>query len=204
MLPEIRISLYIGFVISLFLIGDLTVYLLIFFAISILLLRLPFQALKKGWIPICLFLVFTFAGNVLFQDGKVLFSIGPVVLTEEGIATASLRTMRVFLMIAGAKILTATTGTELLIEGLGKILKPLGRLGVPVDEFLSTMSLTMKSLPGLKNQIIQTYTDKIRNGDIKGFRSRAKAVSFFLMPFFVKSMRSPESFFDDKPRTKKK
>ncbi len=204
LLPEIKIFLYIGFVISLFLIKNLAVYLLIFIAISILLFRLPFRAVKKGWIPISIFLTFTFIGNVLFQQGKILFSLGPIFLTEEGLTTASLRTTRVFLMIAGAKILTATTGIDSLIEGLGKILKPLARLGIPVNEFLSTMSLTMKSLPGLRNQIIETYTDKIQNGNIRGFRSRAKAISLFLMPFFVKSMQSPESFFEEDARKKKK
>lgn len=204
MLPAIKIILYISFVISLFLIRDLTVYLLIFIAISILLFRLPLQSLRKGWIPICIFLVFTFASNILFQPGRILFSLGPVVLTEEGIIAASLRTIRVFLMIAGAKILTGTTETERLIGGLGKILKPLEHLGLPVSEFLSTMNLTLKSLPGLKNQIVETYTDKVRNGNVKGFRNRAKAISVFLMPFFVKSIQSPESFFEDGSQTKKK
>lgn len=169
-----------------------------------LLFRVPLQSLKKGWIPIGIFLIFTFAGNVLFWHGKILFRVGPIFLTEEGLATASLRTARVFLMIAGAKILTATTKIESLIDGLGKILKPLERLGVPVNEFLSTMNLTMKSLPGLKNRITATYTDITQNGNIKGFRNRAKAISLFLMPLFVKSIQSPESFFEDDPRTKKK
>jgi energy-coupling factor transport system permease protein len=202
--PEIKISLYIGFIVSVFLIGDLGVYLLISIVMSIFLFRLPFQVLKKGWIPVCIFLIFTFAGNVLFQRGKILLSIGPVILTEEGLATASLRTMRVFLMIAGAKILTATTGTELLIEGLGKMLKPMARLGMPVDAFLSTMGLTMRSLPGLRDRIMRTYADNLSNGEVKGFRARSMAISSFLMPFFVKSMQSPESFFDDEAQTKKK
>jgi energy-coupling factor transport system permease protein len=200
--PEIKISLYIGFIVSLFLIGDLGVYLLISIGMSIFLFRLPFRVLKKGWIPVCIFLVFTFVGNVLFQHGKILLSLGPVILTEEGLVTASLRTMRVFLMIAGAKILTATTGTELLIEGLGKMLKPIARLGVPVDVFLSTMGLTMKSLPGLRNRIMRTYADNLSNGEVKGLRARSMAISSFLMPFFVKSMQSPESFFDDKAKKK--
>ncbi len=56
-------------------------------------------------------------------------------------------------MIAGAKILTATTTTESLINAFGKILKPLERLGVPVNEFFSTMGLSIRSLPRIKDQI---------------------------------------------------
>lgn len=99
-------------------------------------------------------------------------------------------------MIAGAKILTATTQIELLAGAFGKILKPLERLGIPIVEFFSTMGLTMKALPRLKDQIAETYREKMKEGDIKGFWGRARVISMFLMPLFVKSIQSPEIFFE--------
>lgn len=101
-------------------------------------------------------------------------------------------------MIAGAKILTATTQIELLVGAFGRILKPLERLGIPVIESFSTMGLTMKALPGLKDQIAETYREKMREGNIKGFWGRARVISMFLMPLFVKSIQSPESFFENR------
>ncbi|MEW6675575.1 MAG: energy-coupling factor transporter transmembrane component T [Nitrospirota bacterium] len=196
MSPQIKIISYIAFIICLFLIKDITVYLFIFVAISIFLLRIPFKSLRSGWIPISLFLLFTFISNVLFQHGRILYSRGPFVITEEGFNIASIRTMRVFFMIAGAKILTATTQIELLAGAFGKILKPLERLGIPIVEFFSTMGLTMKALPRLKDQIAETYREKMKEGDIKGFWGRARVVSMFLMPLFVKSIQSPEIFFE--------
>ncbi|MFZ6016629.1 MAG: energy-coupling factor transporter transmembrane component T family protein [Nitrospirota bacterium] len=196
MSPEIKIISYIAFIICLFLIKDITVYLFIFVAISIFLLRIPFKSLRSGWIPISLFLLFTFISNVLFQHGRILYSRGPFVITEEGFNIASIRTMRVFFMIAGAKILTATTQIELLAGAFGKILKPLERLGIPIVEFFSTMGLTMKALPRLKDQIAETYREKMKEGDIKGFWGRARVISMFLMPLFVKSIQSPEIFFE--------
>ena len=103
-------------------------------------------------------------------------------------------------MIAGAKVLTATTQIELLVGAFGKILKPLERLGIPVFEFFSTMGLTMKSLPGLKDQIADTYKEKVNEGNIKGFGDRAKFISKFLMSLLVKSMQSPEIFFKENSR----
>ncbi len=197
MLPEFKIILYITFIICLFFIKDITVYLLIFVAISILLLRVPFKSLKSGWIPISLFLLFTFISNVLFQHGKIVYGTGSLVITEEGLNIAAIRTMRVFFMIAGAKILTATTGIELLVNAFGKILRPLERLGMPVNEFISTMGLTMKSLPLLKKQILETYGEQIKDRNITGFWKRAKAISIFLVPLFLKTIQSPEVFFDE-------
>jgi len=199
--PEIKIVVYIVFIFCLFLIKDVTVYLFITIAILIFLLRIPFKSLKSGWIPISLFLFFTFLSNVLFQHGRILYSKGPLVITEEGLNIASLRTMRIFFMIAGAKILTATTQIDLLIGAIGKLLKPLERLGIPVVDFFSTMGLTMKSLPKIKDQIAETYKEKVKGGDVKGFWNRVKVISFFLMPLFIKSIQSPEIFFEDERKS---
>lgn len=201
MSPEIKIVLYIIFIVCLFLIKDVTVYLFITVAILIFLLRLPFKSLKSGWIPISLFLLFTFLSNILFQHGRILYSKGHLVITEEGLNIASLRTMRIFFMIAGAKILTATTQIESLIGAIGKILKPLERLGIPVIDFFSIMGLTMKSLPRIKDQIAETYKEKVRGEDVKGFWNRVKVISFFLMPLFIKSIQSPEIFFEDERKS---
>ncbi len=197
MSPEIKIVSYVVFIVCLFLIKDITVYLFIFVAISIFFLKIPFKSLKSGWIPISIFLLFTFISNVLFQHGRILYNIGPLIITEEGLDIASIRTMRVFFMIAGAKILTSTTQIELLVGGFGKILKPLERLGIPVVEFFSTMGLTMKALPRLKDQIAETYREKLRAGDVKGFWGRVRVISVFLMPLFMKGIQSPESFFPE-------
>lgn len=200
MSPEIKIILYILFLISLFLIQDITVYLGILVAVLVFLLRIPLKSLKSGWIPISLFLLFTFISNMLFQHGKILYSAGPVIITEEGLHISLIRTMRVFFMIAGAKILVSTTQIELLISAFGKLLKPLERLGIPVVEFFSTMGLTMKSLPRLKEQLAEMYREKIKEDNIRGFWARARVVSILLLPLFVKSIQSPESFFEKDKR----
>jgi energy-coupling factor transport system permease protein len=200
---EIKIILYVVFAAGLFLVVNPTVYLSIFVAILMFLCRLPLRSIRKGWLPISLFLLFTFISNVISRNGKILLNIGPFMVTEEGLSTASLRTARVFFMIAGAKILTTTTKTEALVKAFGRILKPLERLGVPVDEFSSTMGLAISALPNIKDQITRTYRERMRSGNIKGFWERTKVISSFLFPLFIKSIQSPERFFEDDPGRKK-
>jgi energy-coupling factor transport system permease protein len=204
LIPEIKIFLYIFFVVCLFFIKDLTVYAVIFIVILPLLFRIPFKSLKSGWIPISLFLLFTFVSNALFQPGRIRFGSGPLVITAEGLDIASVRTLRVLFMIAGAKILTSTTEFGMLANALERIFSPLERLGVPVHEFFSAMGLTMRSLPALKEQMVREYREKVKGGDIRGFLNRARAVSMFLIPLFVRSMQSPESFFDDEAGDERK
>jgi len=202
LLPEIKILFYIVFIISLFFVKSLAVYSVFFIGILILLLRVPFKSVVSGWIPVGILLVFTFLGNLLFHQGRVIHQAGPLLITEEGIDIASLRTMRLFFMIAGAKVLTATTGFDLLIRAFANILSPFERIGVPVSEFFSTMGLTLKSLPKLKAQIGEAYREGMQNSNMKGFWDRAKALSTFLVPLFIRTIRDPESFFKEDERSK--
>jgi energy-coupling factor transport system permease protein len=196
LLPERKILIYIAFILGLFFIKNLLFSFGIFILMATLLARIPMASLLRGWIPITIFLFFTFFSNLLFQHGRILFQAGPLFVTEEGLTAALLRTIRIFCMIAGAKILTATTGIEPLIGAFARLLKPFERLGVPVEEFFSTMGLTMKSLPRLKEQVVREYRTMVNDRKITGFRNRAKMIASFLMPLFVKSIRSPEAFLN--------
>ena len=103
-------------------------------------------------------------------------------------------------MIAGAKLLTGTTSVESLARALGRLLKPLQHAGIPVNEFISTMGLTLQSLPVLKEQFLTMYRERMQQGTVRGFRNRARVVSAFLMPLFVKSIQTPEQFFEKKKK----
>lgn len=202
--PEIKIIFYLVFIVTLFLIHDITAYLFVLLIIIIIFLKIPFRSLKSGWIPISLLVFFTFISNLLFQKGKVLYHIGYFTITEEGINVALIRTMRLFFMIAGAKILTATTGIEQLVGAFGRMLRPLEHFGIPVVNFFSMVGLTMKSLPRLKGHLVETYRLKVKEDNIRGFWNRTKVVSMFLIPLIVQSLQYPEKYFKDDGKIEEK
>jgi energy-coupling factor transport system permease protein len=165
---------------------------------------MPFSLIKSGWVPISLFLMFTFISNIINQHGRILFSVGAVVITAEGLEIAAIRTMRLFLMITGAKILIASTNTKDIVRTLGKFLRPLERIGVPAKDFSETMGLTLKCFPLIKNMASETYKEKMKAEDIRGFRNKAKTASMFLLDMFVKSIQSPEIIFEKADINEKK
>jgi energy-coupling factor transport system permease protein len=188
------------FVAGLFFLDNPVFYWIIFAVICLLLFTIPMKILKKGWIPISLFLTFTFFSNLLFRHGKVLCTAGPLIVTSEGLSDASVKTIRILFMIAGAKLMTGTTSVESLARAFGRLLKPLQHAGIPVNEFISTMGLTLKSLPVIREQFLTMYRVRMQQGTIRGFRNRARVVSAFLMPLFVKSIQTPEQFFEKKKK----
>lgn len=204
MLPEIKIILYISFIVSLFFIHDVKVYIFILLILCIFILKIPRKTLKSGWIPITLLVFFTFLSNIFFQSGKILFLIGPFTITEEGLNIALVRTLRLLFMIAGAKILTATTNIESLVGACGRMLKPLERIGIPVVEFFSIVGLTINYLPRLKDHLVETYKQKSEEDSVLGFWGRIKGISVFLLPLIARSIRSPEIYFKNEGISEKR
>jgi energy-coupling factor transport system permease protein len=197
-LPAVaKIILYSVFCIVVFLIQDIRVYLFLLVPMLILFFFSPSGVMQKGWLTISVFLLFTFLSNAFFQHGKILFKAGPLTLTTEGFDIAAVRTMRVFFLIAGAKVLTATSRTETLIDALGRLLRPLEHLGLPVRDLFSTMTLTVQSLPKLKVQIREAYQQNVKESPPSGFWDRVVLVSGFLLPLFLRTLQSPEKIFKD-------
>ncbi len=199
--PEIRIILYTGVVICLFFIKDPAAYLFILPSVFLLtiILRVPFNVLKSGRLPISLLLLITFISNALFQHGKIWCQKGPLIITDEGLNIAFIRTMRLLLMITGAKILTATTTPDSLANALGTFLRPLRRLKIPIDDLLQIIGFTLKSLPRLKEEIVGSYREKISRENISGFPDRVRVISRQLVPIFVMCMQVPERYFQKEP-----
>ena len=98
-------------------------------------------------------------------------------------------------MIFAAKILTTVLSVDRLIHSLEGIMGPLEKIGIPIRDFFSVMGLTLKSFPALMTYLLKTYREEVKNNDVRGFRKRIAHMASFLMPVFVKSIRSPETFF---------
>ena len=196
MLPYLIIFLYVLFVIILFFIQGI-----VFHSITALtvvcsaVIVLPLKRVRGGIVPITLFLLFTFAGNLFFQPGRILYGNDLLSVTDEGLLMAAIRTLRILSMIFAAKILTGILSMDEMIHSLEAVLKPLERIGLPVKDFFCVMGLTLKAFPVLMNHLVKTYREEITNHDNHGFPRRMRHIVSFLLPVFVESIRSPEAFF---------
>jgi energy-coupling factor transport system permease protein len=202
LLPYLIIVLYVFFVITLFFIQDSALHgIIAFTAFCIAVVVLPLKRVKGGFIPITLFLVFTFAGNLFFEPGRILYGNDLLSVTDEGLAVAGIRTLRVLSMIFAAKILTGILSMDDMIHALETVLKPLERIGLPVKDFFCVMGLTLKAFPLLMNHLLKTYREEIKDHENRGFLRRMRHMVSFLLPVFVESIRSPQTFFVSSDRT---
>lgn len=188
---------YLVLAVSLFAVKDIWYHAIAGLSVLFLLLLVPSKKIKSGIFPITVFLVFTFAGNLFFHPGRIIYDPGFLAVTDEGLLLSGVRTLRVFTMIFGAKILTHLIQIDELIHAMNRLLSPMERTGLPVNDFFHIMGLTLKAFPVLIARLTGIYKEVMKKKDIGGFIERIRHMAVFLMPVFVQSITSPEKFFTE-------
>jgi len=192
--PRIKISITLVFTINLFIINNFSGYIpsLIFLLAIITISRIPIKFLFKGLKPIITILIITALINVFLTTGTVIYKIGPLEVTREGLRLAGFMILRLVFLIVGTSILTLTTSPISLTDGIENLLNPLKKIGVPAHELAMMMTIALRFIPTLLDE-----TDKImkaqmaRGADFESGNiiKRAKNMVPLLVPLFISSFR---------------
>ncbi|MGM9565312.1 energy-coupling factor transporter transmembrane component T family protein, partial [Evtepia sp.] len=110
----------------------------------------------KGMKPVVFIVVFTAILNLFYTDGTVLWSLGFLKITEEGVWKAFFMVLRILMLISSTLLLTYTTSPILLTSGLERLLHPLKKIHFPVHELAMMMTIALRFIPTLIQE-----TDKI-------------------------------------------
>ncbi|RJR16435.1 MAG: hypothetical protein C4581_10100 [Nitrospiraceae bacterium] len=192
--PALKIILYLLLVITVFFIESDSLHIFLLCAVAVISFSMPASVLRRGLVPITLFLAFTFISNLLFQEGRIIYRIFGLSLTEEGILRGGRLTLRLLILILGAKVLTSTTKAEELVAGLGRLLGPFGRTGF-VRELILTMSLTLRLLPVVYDEALELYKD-VRNSQGTNLMGKVRLAVSLLTPLFERSMQKAKDMYD--------
>ena len=192
--PRIKILIIIMFITSLFFIDSFFPYIFIlgFILFSIKISDIPLKFVLKGLKPLVLIISITFIINVLFTKGEVLFRIGPLSITKEGLSQATFMALRLIFLITGTSLLTLTTSPISLTDGIEKLLSPFKKIGLPAHELAMMMTIALRFIPTLLEE-----TDKImkaqmaRGADFESGNviNRAKNLVPLLVPLFINAFR---------------
>ncbi|WP_158094601.1 energy-coupling factor transporter transmembrane component T [Olsenella sp. An293] len=139
------------------------------------------------------FLLMVLALNaLLFSDVDPIFSLGPAHLTCEGLAQGVRIVVRTLLVIVLGTLLTATTRPQELVEGVRRLLRPLGRIGLPTEAAALAVGVTVQFVPTLLRESRQLMrAQEIRCGNVATLGIMRRAVSYIrlLVPIFVSAVR---------------
>ena len=192
--PRVKIIATILFIAELFIVDSFigfAVYTAVL-ALTVAVSKVPLSFIMKGLKPVLLIIIFTFCLNIFMVDGKIIFQIGFLKVTEEGIYKAFYMGVRLVLLIIGSSLLTLTTKPISLTDGIERLLYPFSKIGVPAHEIAMMMSIALRFIPTLLEE-----TDKImkaqqaRGADFESGNifARAKALVPILVPLFISAFR---------------
>jgi len=127
----------------------------------------PWKALLRTlrtvlWLGFFLFVFYLFT-----TPGRALLSWRGIRLTAEGVVIGSRQIFRLCFLVILSTLLTFTTSPAQLTHGMEALLGPLARLGLPVREAAMVLSISLRFVPTLFDQV-----DRI----IKAQRSRGAAL----------------------------
>ncbi|MFO7612076.1 MAG: energy-coupling factor transporter transmembrane component T [Clostridia bacterium] len=192
--PRTKIIITMMFMVLLFIINSIWALLaaFVFVTAAFKIARIPFKFAIKGVRPVLYIILFTVVLNMFLTEGKVLVNLGFAKITEEGLLLAAIVSLRVFMLIASASIMTYTSTPIMLTDGIEKLLGFLKKIKVPVHEMAMMMTIALRFIPTLIDE-----TDKImkaqaaRGADIGtgNVFERAKSFIPILIPLFVSSFR---------------
>ncbi len=192
--PRTKILVTFALIIGLFIINTFIpyIYIVSFILGAILISKIPLKYILKGLKPLRVIIIFTFIINLFMSQGDIVWTLGPLNVTKEGIDQAFFMAIRLMLLVMGTSLLTLTTTPIDLTDGIEQLLNPLKKIGVPAHELAMMMTIALRFIPTLLEE-----TDKImkaqmaRGADFESGNiiSRAKGLVPLLVPLFISAFR---------------
>jgi energy-coupling factor transport system permease protein len=137
----------------------------IFVFLCVFLSHIPLR-LFVGAIKSVLFIIAltTVLHLLMTKGGQVLWSTSFITIYEEGVRQAIFIASRFLLLVVMATLLTFTTSSLDLTDALERLLAPLNKIRVPVHELALMMSIALRFIPTLWEEMDKIKTAQIARG----------------------------------------
>lgn len=192
--PRVKLLATLLFVISLFLPASLAG--MIFAGLCLLALirlsQVPLRLIVKGLRPVLFIIVFSFLANLFGPGDRILWRLGFLTLTYEGLVRAVYLALRLVYLVLGSSLMTFTTTPWRLTDGLEKGLHFLTYVRVPVHELAMMMAIALKFIPILAEELARIKDAQISRGadfESGNIIDRGRRLMPLLVPLFVSAIR---------------
>ena len=193
--PRIKLAGVIMYITALLFVNHFAGYLIAagFIAAIITLSKIPPMLIFRGLRAVMFMLIFAASINLLLTPGEnIIFRLGFLRLTTEGIILAAQMAARLTLLIIGTSILTLTSSPIQLTDGIESGLRPLKKIKVPAHDIAMLMTIALRFIPTLADELDKIMkAQKARGADFDtgGLMKRAKSLIPILVPLFVSAFK---------------
>lgn len=159
----------------------------------ILLSKIPFRLVARSVKPILWIVLFAFVLHIFTADGEILWQLGFIRITKEGLFGAVTVSLRLIMLVLNtALFLSLTTPPIMLTDAVEKLLSPLRFLRFPVHEFAMMMSIALRFVPTLleeADKIMKAQSSRGASYDTGSALKKMRGFVSILVPLFVSSFR---------------
>ena len=192
--PRTKLFGTLVYIVALFLCKNWAGYALaaVFLAVVVKLSRVPFSYMVRGLKGILVLLLISVSFNLFLTNGEVLFQLGFLKVTKEGLKVAGFMALRLIFLVIGSTVMTLTTTPNALTDGMEKGLGFLKHFRVPVHEIAMMMSIALRFIPILIEEADKIMKAQMARGadfETGNLLARAKAMVPLLVPLFVSAFR---------------
>ena len=134
----------------------------------------------------------TMVFNILFTTGEVLYTLGPLKITKEGLEMSGFIALRLIFLVIGTSYITLTTSPIALTDGIEYILTPFKKIGVPAHELAMMMTIALRFIPTLLEEtekIIKAQMARGADFQSRNLLNKAKNLVPLLVPLFISAFR---------------
>ena len=169
--------------------------------IGLLLARIPLGYALKGLLPPLPFLVILAVIQVLMRSRgteAALFQFWVLRVTAQGLLEGSILLLRFASLVLWLSLSSFTLSISELILGLNLLLRPLRRLGLPVDDIVLMVQVTVRFIPFLTQSAERIVKAQASRGAAWGKGSggllkRVRQALPMIVPLFLNSLRRAEN-----------
>ena len=186
------------FIIIIFLANNWLTYLIlaIFTLVALLASKIPMKFFWNGVKPLLWVILFTVVLQMLFTSGgDVYFEWSFIKVTSFGVINAVYIFLRFVLIIFISTLMTLTTPPLQIADAMESIMKPLGKIGIPVHEIALMLSIALRFVPTLMDEAQKIMNAQRARGVDFGegnLFEQMKAIIPILIPLFVSSFNRAE------------
>lgn len=147
------------------------------------------STLIRNFKPILLLVVITFVYHVLFsgKDSTALLTVSGFSVTREAVHMASFFSLRLVLFVSVAFLMTLTNSPSELAEAVAKLLQPLKKIGIPVNDLALILFIAIRFIPILFEEYNSIKNAQMMRGVTftGSFISRIRKTTYIMLPVFV-------------------
>jgi energy-coupling factor transport system permease protein len=143
----------------------------------------------RNFQPILILVVITFAYHLIFsgRDSRPVFDLFGLPVRSESLKLATFYSLRLLLFVSVVFLVTLTSSPSDLAEAVTRLLRPLQKIGVPVDDIGLVLFIASRFIPVLHQEFLAVRNAQIIRGVSfsGGLIDRARKTGAVVIPVLV-------------------